>query len=128
MLHLELELKHAINQRLLNSFVDAAHKDGATPLLIYLPGGKGDFENPPAGIPEGLQILQNAKLEHVDLTFCVERVSEPDRFMPPGGCRTRRALYSPSKFGRCRMFGPDCAGSVRVGNGRMIILHLYCPT
>jgi hypothetical protein len=76
---------HAINQSLLNAFVDAVHKDGATPLLIYLPGGKGDFKNPPVGIPEGLQILQNAKLEHVDLRSCLaEHVSEPDRFMPPG--------------------------------------------
>jgi len=76
---------HAINQSLLNSFVDAVHKDGATPLLIYLPGGKGDLENPAAGTPEGLQILHNVKIGHVDLTSCVaERVSKPDRLIPPG--------------------------------------------
>lgn len=75
----------AINQSLLNSFVDAVHRDGATHLLIYLPGGKGGFENPPAEIPEGLQILQSARLGYVDLTSCVaERVSGPDRFIPPG--------------------------------------------
>ena len=72
----------AINQSLLNSFVDAVHNDGTTPLLVHLPSG-GFYENPPARIPEGLQILQNAKLEHADLTSCVaERVSEPDAFIP----------------------------------------------
>lgn len=75
---------NAINQSLLSSFVDAVHNDGAMPMLIYLPSGRFN-ENPPARIPEGLQILQNANLEYIDLTSCVaERVSEPDRFMPLG--------------------------------------------
>jgi hypothetical protein len=74
----------ALNQSLLTSFVDAVRKDGAIPLLVYLPS-KGDYKNRQARIPEGLQILIDAKLEHVDLTSCVERVSEPDRFTPIGG-------------------------------------------
>ena len=109
---------HAVNSSLLHAFVDAVHKDGATPLLIYLPN-KRDFKKKPGWIPEGLQILQNAQLEHVDLTSCLKRDSEPNHFIPMGG--TRRALYSPSKCGRCRMFGSDCAGLVRAGNGRVIL-------
>jgi hypothetical protein len=73
----------ALNQSLLNAFVDEVHKDGATPLLIYLPN-KRDFKKKSAWIPEGLQILQHAQLEHVDLTSCLKRDSEPNHFIPMG--------------------------------------------
>ena len=74
---------HAVNSSLLNAFVDAVHKDGATPLLVYLPN-KRDFKKKSPWIPEGLQILQHAQLEHVDLTSCLKRDSEPNHFIPKG--------------------------------------------
>lgn len=73
----------ALNSSLLHAFVDAVHKDGATPLLVYLPN-KRDFKKKSPWIPEGLQILQNAQLEHVDLTSCLKRDSEPNHFIPMG--------------------------------------------
>lgn len=74
---------HAVNQSLLTSFVDAVRKDRAIPLLVYLPA-KANYGTPPTRIPEGLKILKNAKLEYVDLTSCVGRVAEPDRFIALG--------------------------------------------
>jgi hypothetical protein len=74
----------AVNSSLLHAFVDAVHKDGATPLLIYLPN-KRDFKKKSPWIAEGLQILQNAQLAHVDLTSCLTRDSEPNHFIPMGG-------------------------------------------
>jgi hypothetical protein len=74
----------ALNSSLLKAFVEAVHKDGATPLLVYLPN-KRDFKKKSPWIPKGLQILQNAHLEHVDLTSCLKRDSEPNHFIPMGG-------------------------------------------
>jgi hypothetical protein len=73
----------ALNSSLLKAFVEAVHKDGATPLLVYLPN-KRDFKKKPPWKSEGLQILQNAQLEHVDLTSCLKRDSEPNHFIPKG--------------------------------------------
>jgi hypothetical protein len=73
----------ALNQSLLNAFVEAVHKDGATPLLVYLPNIR-DFKEKSPWIPEGLQILQNAQLEHVDLTSCLKRDLESNHFIPKG--------------------------------------------
>jgi hypothetical protein len=83
-----------INQSLLNSFVDAVHKDGATPLLIYLPS-EVDYQTPRVPIPKGLQILQDIKREYVDLTSCVERVSDSDRFMSAKGNDITGGHYTP---------------------------------
>jgi hypothetical protein len=74
---------HSVNSSLLNAFVDAVRMDGATPLLVYLPN-KRDFKKKSPWIPEGLKILQNAHLEHVDLTSCLKRDSEPNHFIPKG--------------------------------------------
>ena len=74
----------ALNSSLLHAFVDAVRMDGATPLLVYLPN-KRDFKKKSPWIPEGLQILQHAQLEHVDLTSCLKRDSEPNHFIPMGG-------------------------------------------
>ena len=82
----------ALNSSLLNAFVAAVHKDGATPLLVYLPN-KRDFKKKSPWISEGLQILQNAQLEHVDLTSCLKRDSEPDHFITKG--EEHRGHYTP---------------------------------
>ena len=74
---------HSVNSSLLNAFVDAVRMDGATPLLVYLPN-KRDFKKKSPWIPEGLKILQNAHLEHVDLTSCLKRDSEPNHFIAKG--------------------------------------------
>jgi len=82
----------ALNSSLLNAFVDAVHKDGATPLLVYLPSER-DFKKKSPWISEGLQILQNAQLEHVDLTSCLKRDSEPNHFITKG--EEHRGHYTP---------------------------------
>jgi hypothetical protein len=74
----------ALNSRLLHAFVDAVHKDGATPLLVYLPNGR-DFKKKSPWISDGLQILQHAHLQHVDLTSCLKRDPEPNHFIRMGG-------------------------------------------
>jgi hypothetical protein len=74
---------HALNSRLLNAFVDTVHKDGATPLIVYLPN-KRDFKKQSPWTADGLQILQHAHLEHVDLTSCLKRDPEPNHFIPKG--------------------------------------------
>jgi hypothetical protein len=77
---------HTVNSTLLHAFVDAVHKDGATPLLVYLPN-KRDFKKQSPWIAEGLQILQHAHLEHVDLTSCLKRDPEPNHFIKEGKAR-----------------------------------------
>lgn len=76
--------RHAVNSSLLHAFVDAVQKDGATPLLVYLPN-KRDFKKKSPWMAEGLQILQHAQLEHVDLTSCLKRDSEPNHFIRMSG-------------------------------------------
>jgi len=84
--------KHAVNSSLLTAFVDAVHKDGAIPLIVYLPN-KRDFKKQPPWKSEGLHILQNAQLEHVDLTSCLKRDSEPNHFIPNG--KPHNGHYTP---------------------------------
>ena len=74
----------ALNQALLNAFVTAVRQDGATSVLVYLPSDKREITKRPTWIPEGLQILNRANLEHVNLAGCLETVSESDRFVPSG--------------------------------------------
>ncbi|MCS6292994.1 MAG: SGNH/GDSL hydrolase family protein [Nitrospira sp.] len=78
------EEMRALNQALLKAFVAAVRQDGGTPVLVYLPSGKEEITKLPARIPDGLKILNRANLEHVDLTGCLETVSESDRFVPSG--------------------------------------------
>jgi hypothetical protein len=75
--------KHAVNSSILHAFVDAVHKDGAIPLIVYLPN-KRDFKKQSPWTADGLQILQHAHLQHVDLTSCLKRDSEPNHFIPKG--------------------------------------------
>jgi hypothetical protein len=77
---------HTVNSSLLHAFVDAVHKDGATPLLVYLPN-KRDFKKQSPWIAEGLQLLQQAHLEHIDLTSCLKKDSEPNHFIQKGKAR-----------------------------------------
>lgn len=86
-------------------------KDGAASLLVYLPT-KVDYGTPPTLISGGLQILKNAKQEHVDLRSCVERVSEPDRFVPRVGIGGGH--YTPqANAAVAACFGPTVRGLVR---------------
>ena len=78
------EEMRTLNQALLKAFVAAVRQDGSTPVLVYLPSGQAEITKLPSRIPEGIQILKRANLEHVDLTGCLETVSESDRFVPSG--------------------------------------------
>ncbi len=71
-----------VNEELIRSFVRVALDDGAIPVLVYLPG-QTRFRELASSIKEGpaQKLLDAAHVPYVDMTPCVERVEEGDRFV-----------------------------------------------
>jgi len=91
-----------LNSRLLNELINAIKRDGAVPVLVYLPKWHGD-EQP------ARTTLRRAGLPYLDMTACLQRVPEQERRVASGQHYTGRANEA---LARCT------APAVRCGLGR----------
>ena len=66
-----------LNARILSELVSTVARDGATPLLVYLPQWIGDDAT-------ARRTLAQTKLKYLDMTDCVMQVPEPERRVPSG--------------------------------------------
>ena len=91
-----------LNSRLLNELINAIKRDGAVPVLVYLPHWNGDEEL-------ARTTLRRSGLPYLDMTACLKRVPEPERRVASGQHYTGRANAA---LARCTV------PAVRCGIGR----------
>ncbi len=73
-----------LNSRLLNELINAIKRDGAVPVLVYLPHWNGDEQL-------ARTTLVRSELPHLDMTECLKRVPEEARRVASGQHYTGRA-------------------------------------
>ena len=91
-----------LNSRLLNKLISAIRRDGAVPVLVYLPHWNGDEQL-------ARTTLRRAGLPYLDMTACLQRVPEQERRVASGQHYTGRANEA---LARCT------STAVRCGLGR----------
>ncbi|MGQ0812293.1 MAG: SGNH/GDSL hydrolase family protein [Nitrospiraceae bacterium] len=73
----------SVSRTVLQAFVRSVRESGAVPLVLVLPG-YGEFRDQPLLLKtpsvRGAEVLQEAGVEYVDLTACLENVHPSDRF------------------------------------------------
>ena len=87
-----------INREVLRSFVEAVSKRGSMPLVVYLPF---PYDYPPHPIyrMQGVRILEDNGIDHINLTSCLEHVPASERFAehghysPAGNAAIAQCLY-----------------------------------
>ena len=93
-----------LNSRLLNELIQAIRRDGAVPVLVYLPKWHGDDKL-------ARTTLSRSGLPYLDMTACLLRVPEQGRRTPVGLHYTGRANEA---LARCTLpavrcgIGPRC--------------------
>ena len=91
-------MTHSINRAVLRSFVEDVSKSGSRPLVVYLPF---PYDYPPHPIyrMQGVRILEDNGIDHINLTSCLERVPASERFAehghysPAGNAAIAQCLY-----------------------------------
>jgi hypothetical protein len=73
-----------LNSRLLNELINAIKRDGAVPVLVYLPHWNGDEQL-------ARTTLSRSGLQYLDMTACLRQVPEPERRVASGQHYTGRA-------------------------------------
>jgi hypothetical protein len=76
-------VKLSVNRNIIRSFVDLVSKNNSIPLVVYLPF---PYDYPPYSITrkEGVRILVDNAIDHVNLTSCLESVPANERFIEDG--------------------------------------------
>lgn len=76
-------MTRSINRAALRSFVEAVSKRGSMPLVVYLPFPY-DYPPYPNYRKDGVRILEDNGIAHLNLTPCLERVPASERFAEHG--------------------------------------------
>ncbi len=76
------EAVFALNERILRSFIQQTTEAGTIPVIVYFPTA-GDFR-PERPNLTGKRFLQRTGIPYVDLTSCVLRLPDAERFTPGG--------------------------------------------
>jgi hypothetical protein len=92
-----------LNSRLLNELIKAIERDGAVPVLIYLPHWNGDERL-------ARTTLRRSGLPYLDMTACLKRVPEQERRVASGQHYTGRANAA---LARCTLPAVRCG----IGSG-----------